>query len=118
MGRIYAKCASDKLVALHVSSILRAAFSPNDRSLAHAVQLFCHVRQAWLCETKTFSRTNRLEHRGGTEPTGRGRGLSAGFAHRDVFLYPNWTSIFFLPSCRSHKPSDGREQPTVASWSL
>ena len=36
-------------------------------------------------EAVTFSRTNRLEHRGGTGPTGRGRGLSAGFAHRDVF---------------------------------
>ena len=87
MGRIYAKCATGKLLFPCVTFTVQRTFSPHFRSLAHAVQYVDLVRQTWLFEADTFSRTNRLEHRGGTEPTGRGRGLSAGFAHRDVFLY-------------------------------
>lgn len=86
MGRIYAKCVSRTLGLFLSTTMAPVTFVPLPLSLAHAVQLLLTVRRKWLSEKKTFSRTNRLEHRGGTEPTGRGRGLSAGFAHRGVFF--------------------------------
>lgn len=60
--------------------------APASFPLAHIVHFVKPYGKLGGIEAVTFSRTNRLEHRGGSEPTGRGRGLSAGFAHRDVFL--------------------------------